>query len=149
MGYYEEYDDAWRNAEAVDGYRDVEPGTYQVYVERAEIKEPKNPDKPHRLALWCKILRGEFEGSMVFPGAPFSHMNMVKSIIARCGVDMPQNMDEFEDMIERGDLLDRVLEVKVQRNGEYLNAYVQRFIRMLNEGPGEEPPPHTDEEIPF
>jgi hypothetical protein len=149
MTYWDEYEQAYNDAEPDDGFRDVPPGTYQVYVDRAEIKEPKDPAKPHRLSLWCKVLRGEFEGAMVFPGAPFSHMNMVKGIVARCGVDIPDSVAELVAMIDDGVLLDRVLEVKVQRNGEYLNAYVQRFIRMLSEDSGEEPPPIDDDEIPF
>jgi hypothetical protein len=150
MGRYDEFDQGYQGAEAEEGFRDVPEGTYQVYVDTAEIKEPRDPSKPPRLSLWCKILSGEYNGAMVFPGAPFSHMNMVKSIIAKCGVDIPPNMDAFEDMIDRGDLLDRVLDVEVTKNGQYTNARVKKFVRMLNEDSGDGPPVDINgDEIPF
>jgi hypothetical protein len=149
MGRYDEFDQGYREAEAEDGFRDVPEGTYQVFVDTAEIKEPRDPNKPPRLSLWCKILSGEYNGAMVFPGAPFSHMNMVKSIIAKCGVDVPPNMAAFEDMIDRGDLLDRVLDVEVSKNGQYTNARVKKFVRMLRQpGSDDGPPPHTDDDMP-
>jgi len=149
MGRYDEFDQGYQDADTDEGFREVPEGAYQVYVDTAEIKEPKDPNKPPRLSLWCKILSGEYNGAMVFPSAPFSHMGMVKGIIAKCGVDVPPNMDALEDMIQRGDLLNRVLDVSVKRNGEYLNARVEGFVRMLNEGGAEEPPPHGDDETPF
>lgn len=45
-------------------YKEVPTGTYEVKIEKMEIKESKKGDP--MLSVWFKILNGEYEGSMIF-----------------------------------------------------------------------------------
>jgi hypothetical protein len=45
-------------------YKEVPVGTYEVKIEKMELKESKKGDP--MLSVWFKILNGEYEGSMIF-----------------------------------------------------------------------------------
>ena len=45
-------------------YKEVPTGTYEVKIEKMELKESKKGDP--MLSVWFKILNGEFENSMIF-----------------------------------------------------------------------------------
>jgi hypothetical protein len=45
-------------------YKEVPPGTYEVKIEKMEIKESKKGDP--MLSVWFKVLNGDWENSRIF-----------------------------------------------------------------------------------
>jgi len=148
---YEDLDESFTNApDPEDGFRTVPPGTYQVYVDRATFDCPDwDPEYP-QLKLTCKVVSGDFAGCAVFPSAGCNpeYIQYLKAILVKMGMDPVPKPSEIEGRLE--DMLNRVLEVAVVANKkkpEYPKVYVNRFIRMMDEG--ESSQTNDDDEIPF
>ena len=155
-----QYDKGYQDAADQPKFRDVPPGTYQAYVERAYIDVPDKVDengdpKAPRFKLQMRITSGEYSGSCLFPSASFDYPEIVKGMVARMELDpVPQTASEVASEETLADMLDRVLEIKVAKNPknpDFPKLYLQRFVKMLPaHGEGtDEPPPVGDDDIPF
>jgi hypothetical protein len=148
------YDDDYKNAEEDTQYRDVPPGTYQAFVERAWIDDPNEFSDHPRFKLQLRIINSAYEGNCLFPSAGFDYPQIVKSMVSRLDLPTPPTTaSEVQDSLP--DMLDRVVEVKVAenpKNPKYPRIYLQRFVRMLDE-PGDrgqdDDPGADDSDIPF
>lgn len=60
-GLYEDIDNASKNK---NEYEEVPHGTYDVFIEKMELKETKKGDP--MVSIWFKILNGKFENSIIF-----------------------------------------------------------------------------------
>jgi len=144
----EEYDDDYANASDGD-YPIVTPGTYQAWVEEAYI-DVNTYDNCHQLNLQLKIVSGEFANATLFvkqsfnpekvintPKGSWAPITFLKQTVAKMGLDpVPTTAREVGQSV--GQMLDRILEVKVQANEsrpEYPKVQVKRFVAMLNDPP--------------
>jgi hypothetical protein len=144
-----EYDADYQNAPDGTDYPVVVPGTYQAWVERAYI-DINDYDHCHQLNLMLRVVSGEFANAALFVRQSFNPQKIIKTAkgewapieflkqtVARLGLDpVPQTAVEVGAAV--GQMLDRILEVKVVANPtrpEYPKVYVQRFVAMLNDPP--------------
>lgn len=105
-------------------YKEVPVGTYEVKVEKMELKESSKGDP--MVSIWFKIVSGEFENSMLFmnqvitQGFQISQMKtFLKSMEA-----VDDDQIEFKDYGQFNDLLLDVFEA-VDENLEFLLNYSQ------------------------
>lgn len=133
---YSEFDDDFDRAE-VDDFQIVDPGVYQVCVERAVFDQPDWADYP-RLNLKCKILHGPFQGQLLFASGDCNPewIKYLKGLLVKMGFNPPPRPSEIPDRL--AEMVDRVLEVKVSANRqrpEYPKVYINRFLGMLGDPP--------------
>lgn len=153
-----EYDADWDSTKEPDnGYRDVKPGTYQAFIERAYI-DLNDYDNCHQLRLQLSILSGEFSGCKLFcknsfNPKPIEALNGVapiaylKSAISKMKLEPPvTSASEVGDRLD--EMLDRVMEVTVKagKDPRYPKVYLNRFVKVLL---SEDPPHHTDSDAPL
>ena len=103
-------------------YPEVPIGTYEVKVEKMELKESSKGDP--MVSIWFRILKGDFENSMLFmnqvitQGFQISQMNrFLKSMEA-----VDDSAVEFKDYGQYNDLLMDIFEA-VDENLEFLLEY--------------------------
>jgi hypothetical protein len=163
--YDKDFEDAPEDEGAPGG--EVPPGTYQAYVMSARVVDNDYDGHP-QLKLQCKIISGPCKGRVLFPqgsfnpeeviptkSGPMAPIVFLKQMVSRLGLKVPiTRASEIPGRLD--EMLDRVLEVKVMErrgNSEKRNYYVQRFVKKLDpHAPADapdNPPPHTDDEIPF
>lgn len=156
-----EFEDAFQAAPDPDpdGGTDRTPvpdGQYQAVVDRVEIKETRNGDP--RLAWTLRIVAGPKSGRLLFRGNMLvtpDNWKWLKVDLARCGVEPLRRASDLHARL--GDLLDRILEVKVQtrpgRDGKpnqniWINGLVSAGDDSARGGPTDGFGP-TDDGLPF
>lgn len=148
----DEFDDSFDKAEAEDGFRDVPTGTYQVYVDRATFEVPTYEQEGYpSLQLTCKIIKGDYSGSCLFPKAGVNpdYIHHLKSMLVKMGYETPPKPSQISG--ELTGMLNRILEVFVTKKNDkgFSNCYVNSFVGMLGDGVNlDEPPPHDDSHDP-
>ena len=101
-------------------YREVPVGTYEVRVDKIELKESSKGDP--MVSIWFKILDGDYKGSLLFmnqvitQGFQIRQLNrLLKSMGTDCTV-------EFKNYSQYNNLLMDIYEV-VESGMEYLLEY--------------------------
>lgn len=94
-------------------FKEIPTGTYDVAIEKMELKATKNSNKP-MVSIWMKILNGEYEGSFLFMnqvidvnsewrGVQIHNVNeMLRSLIKECK-DAPEV--EFKTFTQYANLI--------------------------------------------
>lgn len=105
-------------------YREVPVGTYEVRIEKMELKESSKGDP--MVSIWFRIINGEFENSMLFmnqvitQGFQISQMNrFLKSLEV-----VDDSEVEFRDYGQYNDLIMDIFE-GVSNQYEFLLDYKQ------------------------
>ncbi len=103
-------------------YREVPEGTYEVKIEKMELKESSKGDP--MVSIWFRILTGEFQNSLLFmnqvitQGFQISQLNrFLKSMEA-----VDDSAVEFKDYGQYNDLILDIFE-EVEGNLEFLLDY--------------------------
>ena len=104
-------------------YKEVPVGSYEVKVEKIELKESSKGDP--MVSFWFRILTGDFQNSMLFwnqvitQGFQISQLNrFIRSMKA-----VNDSMVEFKDYGQYNDLLLEVFEATDTDGLEYLIEY--------------------------
>jgi hypothetical protein len=144
------YDDDYEQAPEDTGptLGPVPPGTYQVTVDKAEIKDNEYDGHP-KLILQCRIISDKETGRMLFLDGSFNNNAVIplngkkvapivflKSMIARLDLNPPPKKAS-EIAMRLDEVLDRVLELRVKknpRNPDYPKVYLNRFVCMFEPG---------------
>lgn len=107
-------------------YKEVEPGQYEVSVEKMELKASKKGDP--MVSIWFKILEGEFKNSLIFMNQVITqgfqvHIvnELLRAMTAECA-DVPEI--EFKGYKQYAELLMDVHEA-IADNFEYALNYEQ------------------------
>lgn len=107
------------------GRRDVPYDTYEVAVNKLELRESKKGAP--MISCWFKIIAGEYKGSMIFANFVISEgwqinnaLNFLESLIREDGVNSPDIY--FEDYEQLENLLMDMAEL-IDKNYEYSVRY--------------------------
>ena len=120
------YNDDYDRAE-VQEFGDVPDGTYQVSVEKAQLKETNKEKKP-MLSWQLDILNGPQRGRKLFCNnviASEKGIQWLKTNLAICGVELGQ-LTDLEARLE--DLIGVTLEVKQTTRDKNSNVWFQKQI---------------------
>ena len=105
-------------------YREVPVGTYEVRIEKMELKESSKGDP--MVSVWFRIIKGEYENNLLFmnqvitQGFQISQMNrFLKSLEA-----VDDDRVEFKDYGQYNDLIMDIFE-EVEGSLEFLLDYKQ------------------------
>ena len=163
----EQYNDAWGDAPDDDGKGDfgpVAPGTYQVRIKEAKIEDSDYDGHP-QLALTLQIMGGDFNNRLLWVNNSFNPSPTVptkggkkvapivflKKTVNRLALD-PPIAGPAEIATRLDDMLDRIIEVNVQRNPKnekYPKVYVNRYVGQWDESMGIQAADVSGDDIPF
>lgn len=152
----QDYDEAYDDADLPKG-GDLPPGTYQAYVERAQIRDGFD-DHP-QLSLQCRVLTEEYQGRVLFINNTFNPdlIKYLKQTLNRLEVgsikpsELLATPEPGQPNKALATLLDRVVEIAVVRskkNPAYTNNYINRLVMEQVESK-HEAPPIDDADLPF
>lgn len=78
-------------------FKEVEHGTYEVEVNKLELRESKKGDP--MLSIWFKILSGEYKGSLIFYNQVLSNgfgLHKAKEMLRSLGSGIEVEFENFE-----------------------------------------------------
>jgi hypothetical protein len=145
-----QYDEAYEEAEVPerDEFEEVPDGTYQVKVERVELKHSKIREDGgvttggNPMLKWqLRVLNPPYAGRMIFRHNMImtaENIAWLKSDLVMCGLDL-EKLSHLEARLS--ELLDVQLEVKKVTKGDFPNVYFNSRIDVDAKG--------KDDDLPF
>lgn len=139
-----DFDTPYTGADApTDGYEDVPDGQYQARIEKMELTKSKKSGDP--MIKWTLRIVGPTSQNRLlwrYTVIKSDRLGYIKKDLHTCGVklakfsDLPQHFDK---------MLDTMLDITVQKRGEFQNIYLNRRIVTQDQPQS----PAYNDDIPF
>jgi|10_taG_2_1085330.scaffolds.fasta_scaffold00090_23 hypothetical protein len=124
-----EMDDAFANAPAPDGgVTEVPDGDYQVVVKEAFLATSQTSGN-HLLKWKLKVIGPRHRGATLWRNNVIARdkMQWLKKDLAVARLNL-ESLSELETRVE--ELKGVVMDVRVQKNGDFLNVWLNRFVKV-------------------
>lgn len=139
-----DFDAPYTGAEQpTDGYEDVPDGQYQARIEKMELTRSKKSNEP--MIKWTlRIIGPTHQNRLLWRYTVIKNdrLGYIKKDLYTCGVEL----SKFSDLPKHFDrMLDTMLDITVQKRGEFQNIYLNRRVVTQDQSPGQA----YNDDIPF
>ena len=115
--------DAQEVADNGGSFKEVPHGSYEVAIEKMELKETKKGDP--MFSVWMKILDGEFKGSLLFYNQMMTNGYGIHNACEFIRSMEVEKEIKFDDFVQFGTMIEEVFNEDIKEKLEFVIEYGQ------------------------